>query len=494
MSKASRADTLSDELPIAAVESIRLAAAFQFYTGVLLVPDIFKVSASLCVLLSWYATLDAQDIDSPAAVQNPPSVDSPAAKPETAITPEEKSDGAAILDAAWMMRARRILEIGSEVRTTTEERTIAYKELAELKPKENDDPRLIYAFILVAMLDKHLPEAQTRAAEMLKSDTYYVPVRAANARLLLLLDKKLPAIAELESLAKGLGSPSTVVSQDQLVAAASFLGLAVGYLEGPAKESIKPTHLKALIAVAEKIPSSLLEIFSQSRAIIGEEYQVLVEKGEDALKELRTSTSKKADEMRAQLAASRDQTLNEVEATKQRLESSFERSQSEWNSAWSQSQAISRIANALWSQQTQFVTSLSLLRPPRIDEHGNVDRNDERRFLNEKRRLDNAIFDLETQLNQLSIQYDQLQSIGIAAENRMNALRLQGQRLGMNLSSQNESFAKMDRLIRGKEEAAKKAEAKTLAGRMRKARSFSTYDDFNFYKEQSLLLDALPKE
>jgi hypothetical protein len=52
----------------------------------------------------------------------------------------------------------------------------------------------------------------------------------------------------------------------------------------------------------------------------------------------------------------------------------------------------------------------------------------------------------------------------------------------------------MDRLIRGKEEAAKKAELKTTAGRMRKARTFSTYDDFNFYKEQSLLLDALPKE
>ncbi len=455
-------------------------------------PDISKLSASLAVFL-FYATVNAQDSNPSLPAEPPVPVDKSETTQVAAVEPSQTADVTGDTDATWVNRTRRILEIGGDLRTTSEERTKAYIELSELKPKDNDDMRLSFAFLLVAMFEKQYPQAQARAMEMLKSDSYYVPARVANARLLLTTDKKLPAIAELESLAKGLGSPSKIVSQDQLIAAASFLGLAVGYLEGPAKESVKPTNLKALIAIAEKIPTPLLEVFSQSRAVVGEEYQVLMEKGEEALKELRTTSVQKADELRAQLEASKEQTLREVEETKQRLETNFAQSQSAWNSAWSQSQAISRGVNSLQAQQSQFITSLSLLRPPRIDENGNIDRNDERRFLNEKRRLDNAIFNLDTQINQLSLQYDQVQSIGIAAENRMNSLRMQGQKLGLNLSSQNESFAKMDRMIRGKEEAAKKAEAKTSAGKLRKARSFSTYDDFNFHKEQSMLLETLPK-
>lgn len=455
-------------------------------------PDISKLSASLGVFL-FCASLSAQDSNPVPPVEPPVSVDKSETKQVAVVATSQTADGATSADRAWVNRTRRILEIGNEVRTTNEERTKAYKELELLKPKDNDDARLSFAFLLVAMLEKQYPQAQARAVEMLKSDSYFVPARVANARMLLIADKKLPAIAELELLAKGLGSPSAIVSQDQLIAAASFLGLAVGYLEGPSKESVKPTSLKALIAVAEKIPTSLLEVFSQSRSLVGEEYQVLMEKGEEALNELRTTSAQKADEMRAQLEASKEQTMKEVEATKQRLESSFAQSQSAWNSAWSQSQAISRSVNLLQTQQSQFITSLSLLRPPRIDENGNVDRNDELRYLGEKRRIDNAIFNLDTQINQLSLQYDQIQRIGIAAENRMNFLRQQGQLLGMNLSSQNESFAKVDRIIRGKEEAAKKAEAKTSAGKLRKARSFSTYDDFNFYKEQAMLLETLPK-
>jgi hypothetical protein len=470
----------------------RWKVACRAYLGVFVVPNLSKLSASLSVLLL-YASANAQEDNLLQSTEPSALVDESKTRPDESAVPNESTIDTSKAETAWVNRTRRILEIGSEVRTTTEERTKAYKELEELKPKDEDDIRLSFAFLLVAIFEKQYPQAQARAAEILKNDSYYVPARVANARLLLTTDKKLPAIAELESLAKGLGAPSKTVSQDQLIAAASFLGLAVGYLEGPAKESMKPTSLKALIAVAEKIPTPLLEMFAQSRALVGEEYQVLMDKGEEALKQLRTESAKKAEEMRAQLEASKEQTMREAEATKQQLEASFAQSQSAWSSAWSRSQAITRSINSLQSQQAQFITSLSLLRPPRIDQNGNIDRNDERRYLNEKLRLDNAIFNLDSQINQLSLQYDQVQSIGMAAENRMNFLRQQGQRLGLNLSSQNESFAKIDRTIRGKEEAAKKAEAKTSAGKLRKARSFSTYDDFNFYKEQSMLLETLPK-
>ena len=58
-------------------------------------------------------------------------------------TVPSSSDG----NKSWVKRARRILEIG-ELGLATEE---LKKELVQLKPSSDDDPRYAFAFVLVAL-------------------------------------------------------------------------------------------------------------------------------------------------------------------------------------------------------------------------------------------------------------------------------------------------------------------------------------------------------
>ncbi len=64
----------------------------------------------------------------------------------------------------------------------------------------------------------------------------------------------------------------------------------------------------------------------------------------------------------------------------------------------------------------------------------------------------------------------------------------------MTLAVMNGSFATAEKIVRRKEESAKKVESKLSASKLRQVRAFSTYDDFNFHKEKALLIDTFPKE
>ena len=232
----------------------------------------------------FWSTINAQEIpdkaksESSALLDEEPSLDEPRGDKSSSTTATQNAG-----DKNWNLRAKRILEIGGETFADANQKNKAYKELGSLKPSSDSDPRYSYAFILVAMKEKQWSSAQKLVTELLECHEDYLPARAAKARMLLTLEKKLAAVAELELLAKGLESSSTIVSDDQLTEAARFLGLGVGYFEGPGKDSIKATALQALIATADEIPQSLQEPYSQARLAIENEYQVLMEKGEDAL-------------------------------------------------------------------------------------------------------------------------------------------------------------------------------------------------------------------
>jgi hypothetical protein len=148
-------------------------------------------------------------------------------------------------------------------------------------------------------------------------------------------------------------------------------------------------------------------------------------------------------------------------------------------------------------QRNQLIASQSLLRPPVPDAKGNVDPIAQNRYQNDKRQSDTAITNLDFQLNQLSSQYDVANRNGMIAENQMNSIRLQAEKLGMTFAMQTESFAKAEKMIRGKEEkkqSSKKAEPKLSGAQLRRAKAFATYDDFNFHKEQNLLIDSFPTQ
>jgi len=278
--------------------------------------------------------IEAQDLSSGKIFEKPRAIAEAAG---ATLENATKTEGVAVEKTDWIARTRRILEIGGEERLSPAKKAEAYKELAALKPSDDEDPRSVFAFVLVAIVEKQWSSAQNHATELLERHRDYVPARVANARLFLVLDKKLPAIAELESLARELASPSSIVTADQMTAAAAFLGLAVGYFEGPGKESVKATALKELVAVSEKIPQTLKDAFTQARSAVSEEYRVLVEQGEEALKELRDGLAKDAEQMRANLEAEREKTREEAEKNKRNLESNFAQVKSKWDAAMLQS-------------------------------------------------------------------------------------------------------------------------------------------------------------
>jgi hypothetical protein len=396
----------------------------------------------------------------------------------------------------WIASAKRILEIGSEEQDTAEQKAKANKELVALKPSLESDPRAVFAYTLVAMAGKKWDFAQGFSNELLNRHKNYVPARVAKARMLLILDKKLLALNELEVLAKGLGSPASGVTPEQLKYAAGFLGLAVGYLEGPGKDAaVKATSLRDLISTTDRIPQAFQESFSTAREAIGEEYRMLVENGEEKLEKLREDERQVSERKQAELDAQKEKTKEETEAAKKTLEANFGQAKSTWDTAWAKCKTLSQNANVLQMQRNQLVASQSLLRPPVPDANGNVDPVAQNLYQNNKRQSDTAITNLDFQLNQLASQYDLANRNGMIAENQMNAIRLQAEKLGMTFAMQTESFAKAEKMIRGKEkkeQSSKKAEPKMSSAELRKAKAFATYDDFNFYKEQTLLLDSFP--
>ncbi len=396
------------------------------------------------------------------------------------------SDG----NKSWVERARRTLEIGEFGLTTAELK----KELVKLKPNSDDDPRYVFAFVLVAMKEKQWASAQKYTKDILERHKDYIPARVAKARMLLTQNQILPTVPELELLAKGLDAPNINVSSDQLSFAARFLGLAVGYLEGPGKESIKATALKALISETDKISQSNYGPYSEARLAVGNEHETFVEKGEKALNDLRKDKAEDAQERRKDLESQRAKTEADAETAKRQLESHWADATASWNVAWSRCQNLSQSSNFLLAKRGGFESSIASLQQPKVDKNGNIDRNDERRYQDLKQQYCSEIAILDGQLGGLSAQYGIAKQNGIDIENKMNIIRVEAQRLGMTLAVMNGSFATADKIVGRKEKEAKKVESKLSASKLRQARAFSTYDDFNFHKEQALLIDTFPKD
>ena len=429
--------------------------------------------------------LEAQDVRSKAN-----SPDLSLAKPRSAAAADKEVSDETQVSDNWVERTKRVLEIGVAGLTTAKQKA----ELVKLKPKVDDDPRYGFAFVLVAMKEKQWASALTNTMEILERHQDYIPARVTHARLLLSQDKKLAAVTELERLAKGLNTTSDMVSSDQLSFAARFLGLAVGYLEGPGKESIKPTTLQALIAETDKITPSHQVPFSQARLSVASEYETLVEKGEKALEELRQGLAEEVQDKRDELESQRAKTEAEAEAARKQLQSNWAIAAANWNVAWSNCVNLRQSANSLQIQRGSLASRIAALRQPKLDKNGNVDRNDEIRYLNDKRPLDSQIDTIDARLFGIASDYEVARRNGMVIEVHMNALQVQAKRLGMTLASMSGSFAQADQFLKAKEKSAKKVDTKLSGSKLRQARAFATYDDFNFHKEQSLLVDTLPKD
>ena len=392
----------------------------------------------------------------------------------------------------WQTQARDVLSIVGDDKLPTIKRNAAYDELMKLKPSPKEDARLQLAYVLLAINQKKNLDALKLTGQILSATDNDAPARAHQARLMLLNYKTAPAIVELESLIEALRDPARTASPAQLEHAARFLGLAVGYFTGPGHELIRPTALAELVVAAQELPENLKNAYESSNLAIEEEYRVLTEEGEEALKALREGLEKEAATMREQLEAQRAKAANESEYARLELQTNFAQLNNQWQNAWNVSQTISQQAENLVRRQVQLQASLAALPQPFRDSQGRVDYNDQQRYLAEVSVLQGAINSMDYQIFGLSNQFDRVRAQGVLTERQMAGLQARAQQLGMTLAMQNESFNRLDNAIRQKEVAAGKAEPKKKTKeQLRRERAFATYDDFNIHKEKKLLLESI---
>ncbi len=365
----------------------------------------------------------------------------------------------------------------------------------KLKPSAKDDERLQLAFVLLAINQKKNNDALSMTEQILSEYEHSAPAHAMRARLLLLSTRLPQATVELEYLIEALKEPNPTASQAQLLHAARFLGLALGYFTGPGHEGIRPTALAELVVAARDLPPDLLIAYESAKLAIEEEYRVLTEEGEEALKALREGLEKEAAAMRAQLEAERAKAANETDYARAELQTNFAQLNTQWQNAWNASQMLMQQGSDIRRRQAQLQIGISTLPPPRQDAEGNVDPFDQQRYLNEVAFFQNGINNLDFQLRNVAGQYANVRSQGLLIERQMTALQFRARQMGMELAMRNESFNRIDNAIRQKENAAAKAEPKKKTReQLRKERSFATYDDFNIHKEKKLLLDAIAEK
>jgi hypothetical protein len=392
----------------------------------------------------------------------------------------------------WQTQARDVLSIVGDDKMPAAKRSAAYEELMKIKPSPKEDTRLQLAYVLLAINQKRNADALKLTEQILSEVDNYAPARAHQARLMLLSFRTSPAIVELESLIEALRDPAPAASPAQLEHAARFLGLAIGYFTGPGHESIRPTTLAELAVSAQELPDNLKNAYEASKLAIEEEYRVLTEEGEEALKALREGLEKEAATMREQLEAQRAKAASESEYARMELQTNFTQLSNQWQNAWNASQALSQQGNNLVRRQVQLQASLAALPQPVRDSQGRVDLNDQQRYLAEVSALQGAINSLDYQIFGLANQFDRVRAQGMLTERQMTVLQARAQQYGMTLAMQNESFNRLDNAIRQKEMAAGKAEPKKKTKeQLRRERAFSTYDDFNIHKEKKLLLESI---
>ena len=412
--------------------------------------------------------------------------------PAKPVPPNEEPRAVSPDVLKWQTNAREVLAVVGDDKIPQVKRAAMYAELMKTKPTAKEDTRLQLAYVLLAVNQKRNADALELTGQIISVADHDAAARALQARLQLLTFKTTQAIVELESLIESLRDPAPTSSPEQLLHAARFLGLAIGFFSGPGKDSIRPTALSELVVAARELPPELKDAYESSKLAMEEEYRVLTEEGEEALRALREGLEKEAAALRDQLEAQKAKAASDSEYAKLELQTNFAQLNGQWQSAWNASQALNQRGNDLIRRQVQLQASIGAVPPPRKNPDGTVDLNDQQRYLNEIGFLQNGISNLDFQIGNISREYTRVCAVGAIAERQMSVLQARARQLGLELAMQNQSFTQLDNAIRQREQAAANAEPKKKSkDQLRRERSFSTYDDFNIHKEKKLLLDSI---
>lgn len=361
-----------------------------------------------------------------------------------------------------------------------------------LSQKPADDPRAQYAVALLAMHEKKNTEALKMVTEIASGDSKYPMAQAAVARLLLVQNKRTQAVAELQKLIDLLADPAPLTPPAELEHVAGFLGLAIGYFTAPGKDTIRPTTVADLVTAAERLPDNVRLAYESSKLAIEEEYRLLTEEGEQALKDHREKLEREANLLREQLESARAKAASESESSRLQLQASYAQLSSQWQNSWNASQNLAAQANDAARRQATLGILITQVPPPRQDSQGRVDPGDQARYAFEVGNLQNSIASLDYAIFSLANQYDRVRRQGLLIEQQMQQMQAAAQQTGVKLAMQEASFNQLDATIAAKKLAADKAEPKKKTSNQQiRERAFATYDDFNVYVQKKLIEDSL---
>ncbi len=393
---------------------------------------------------------------------------------------------------AWQTQVRQVLAMLDGDKGTPAKRDAMYQELMKLKPTPTEAAQLQLSFAILSANQKRYSDALKMTGQILGENENDIGARALQARMLLLTNKFTQAIVELEKIVDALASGDAEGTIPQKEHAARLVGLATGYFTGPGEQTVRSTALTELKQAGDRLPEPMNAAFESAKLAIAEEYRLMKEEGEAALKAHREKLEKEASELRKQLDDERARAKSEAEYARSEIQANFGMLQQNWQQAWAACQALQAQGDVLSRRETSLQLQLAAIPPPRTDSQGRPDPNDSARYAAEAAVLQNAIGAVNWELANVASRYSNVRSRGMLIERQMLGLQNQAQQLGMNLAMQNESFNRLDAAIRQKEaDATNAAPKKKTAAQIRAERAFSLYDDFNPHKEKKLLLDSM---
>jgi hypothetical protein len=368
--------------------------------------------------------------------------------------------------------------------------TAAYLRLAKLRPAAGADRRVKYAYLVSLVHCKKPKEALAFATSLVNSQPDYLPARRIRARLLL-RDREFDEVfAELDAIGQQLAKEqqSAALSIDT-ESSCRLLGLAFGYLEGPAKPIVKETIGAGVKArVLKQLSPEHRKLFDEQYQMVQAEYRELTTNGEKAFEELRAKNqtlSQDADKQRATLVAEQQKVEAQLEQERTRLRADWDTTHSQYAKVAETFTSIRAEMVSLGNQRALAAGQLATIAPPRPDKYGNVDQTSMRIYNQRMASLQTAVFQFDQQFARNQVELEKAWQQGAALETQLNSLIQKGERLGESFELERQDFAKAGKKIKAAPKSKKPPAFK------QRGQSFATYDDFSFAMEKQRLLGSL---
>ncbi len=401
-------------------------------------------------------------------------------------------------DAQTLTQLRDTLELGSVPYKSSGDRDAAWKKAISISGAKPSDPRVHYARVLLAIELKKTPQALEESAAIIKAFPDYIPGHVARARALLLSSKFDQAIVELEVAAEQLVRPlPATVNEEQAKAAASFIGVFVGYHEGPAPGTVKQLGVTKLLDESDRFASTLKESFEDGRKSVADLHTQLLDQGEemmDKFRERKAQLEGDADKLRQEMQSRKALASQNAEAAQAQLKATFEQKKAEYQRSYTAAMTSMNMYTTLRQQHTALSLQLSALPPPQPDRNGNISQQDVANYQAAIAAFTGRLNRLENEMMQNAFNYDQ-QSMACKQLNvQLQQLQAESKNLGMQLAYETQKLEQLNVEAKAKNKAANQVAPKKTPGMLRRERAFSTYDDFSYHREKKCLLDGVQGE